>query len=50
MRIDNQEWHDPDGDNWNDLNYGQGSGRFASGAWWLIPVILVVLAIYSIWG
>ena len=46
MRIDNREWKDPIGQDYNDLNYGQGDARYASGVWWLIPVVLVL---YGIW-
>lgn len=34
----------------NDLNYGQGDPQFASGAWWLIPVVLVLYGIGAWYG
>ena len=37
-------------DNMNDLNYGQGDPRYASGLWWLIPIVLVLYTAYEIWG
>ena len=50
MKVDDREYHDPNGDDWNDLNYGQGDPSFAGGVWWLIPVVLVAFAAWSIWG
>ena len=45
MKVDDREWHDPYGDKFmNDLAYGQGDARYASGLWWLIPVALVLYA------
>lgn len=50
MNVDDREYRDPDGLAWNDLNYGQGDASFAGGAWWLIPVALVVFGIAMVWG
>ena len=50
MQVDDRDWRDPDGENWSDLNYGQGDPGFAEGLWWLIPVVLVVFAVAMLWS
>ena len=49
MKIDDSQWRDPDGYGWtDDLAYGQGDPQYASGLWWLIPVVLVLYGI-GVW-